>query len=332
MSTHYRWGIMGAGIIARKMADALHATERAELLAVGSKSAERARQFAEEMNVPRAGTYDELLRDPEIDIVYVATTHNYHHANALLALEHGKHVVIEKPITVNAAEAQELIDTARVKGLFLMEALWARFVPSWVRMRKLIREGAIGEVRLIDVSFGKFAPPQFQKRLNDPALAGGATLDIGVYPISFCCYLAGEMPVESSSTARLTSAGVDEFAAYQLSFPSGATAQIATSFNLRMTNRATVYGTRGYIEFSDFPRGDAFTVAIHDGDNDALREERITLDQAENGFVYQVAEVTSCLDQGLLESSIMPAEESRDIMALMDRMRTSWGVVYENDR
>lgn len=323
---------MGAGIIARKMAGALNASERAELRAIGSKSPERAQRFAAEMNVPRAGTYEELLSDPEIDIIYVATTHNFHYENALLAMEHGKHVLIEKPLTVNAAEAQELIDTARAKGLFLMEALWTRFLPSWVRMRELIREGAIGEVRMIDVTFGKFAPPQFQTRLNDPALAGGATLDLGVYPLSFCCYLTGETPTDSTSTARLNSAGVDELAMYELSFPSGASAQIATSFNLRMSNRATVYGTRGYIDFPGFAGGDAFTVAIHNGDNDALEERRINLDQEENGFVYQVAEVTSCLDRGLRESPIMPVDESRAIIALMDGMRAQWGVVYENDR
>lgn len=331
MGTYYRWGILGAGIIARKMAEAIHATDGSELLAVGSKSRDRARRFAEEMNVPRAGDYEALLTDPEIDIVYVATTHNFHHANALLALEHGKHVVIEKPITVNAAEARELIDSARRKGLFLMEAMWSRFLPSWVRMRELIRDGAIGDVRLIDVTFGKFAPPQFEKRLNDPALAGGATLDIGVYPISFACYIAGETPVTSSSTARLNPAGVDELAAYQLSFPTGAAAQIATSFNLRMEDRAAVYGTHGYIVFSDFPGGAEFTVCHHGGDNEACREERVSLEQAQNGFVYQVADVTACLDRGLTESAVMPVEESRDIIALIDGMREQWGVRYAND-
>jgi len=331
MKTGYRWGIMGAGIIARKMAAALAETEGTEALRVGSKDAARARHFAEETGIPRWGDYRDLVTDPEVDIIYVATTHNFHAGNALLAMDHGKHLLIEKPITVTGAEADRLVQTAREKDLFLMEALWTRFLPSWRSMKEVVRSGRIGEVRLIDLTFGKFVPSHFEERLNDPDLAGGASLDLGVYALSFCTWIFGSLPDNLRSTARITPRGVDELATYQLSFPSGGVAQVATGFNLRMSDRATIYGTRGEIEFTGFPGGASFVIARHDGGNEILGTEEITLDQVENGFRYQVEEVTACLDRGARESAIMPPTESAAVIALIDGMRREWGVVYPND-
>ncbi|MFW6362193.1 MAG: Gfo/Idh/MocA family protein [Spirochaetota bacterium] len=332
MQTTYNWGIMGAGIIARKMADALRSTQRATLLRVGSKSPQRAESFARELEVPRYGSYADLLQDPEIDVVYVATTHNFHYENAAAALKHGKHVLIEKPFTVNAAQADRLIALAAEKDLFLMEAIWTRFLPSWKKMREVLQEGLIGKVKYIDLSFGKFAPPQYQARLNDPALAGGATLDMGIYSLSYCCYLLGEIPRSSNSMCTLNSAGVDDFACYQLSFPSGAMAQIATGFNLWMDSRALIYGTEGAVSFHDFSSGDRFTLHSHNGGNEIVTTEDIALEHRENGFAYQVEEVITCLDQGKRESSLISHQETRDIMALMDSIRYSWNLRYEGEK
>jgi predicted dehydrogenase len=328
----YGWGIMGAGIIARKMAEALGQSDRCELLVIGSKSGERAESFAGEWNIPRYGSYEDLLKDPEIDVVYVATTHNFHYANAKMALEYGKHLLVEKPFTIHAGEADELIEIARSRGLFLMEAIWTRFLPSWMKIRELIQAGLIGEVRFIDIVFGKIIPPQFEKRLNDPALAGCATLDLGIYPISFCSYIMGEIPEKSGSMSHPGRLGVDETAAYQLAFSTGAIAQIGTSFSIRMDDRAVIYGTRGIIDFSGFPGGDRFRIRMHDGKDGALREEELILEQEENGFVYEVEEVLSCLDRGAGESAVIPLQESRDLMELMDGMRHSWGLVYPDER
>jgi dihydrodiol dehydrogenase / D-xylose 1-dehydrogenase (NADP) len=332
MKETYRWGIMGAGIIACKLADALRQNNRSELYFVGSKSRERAQFFAREMAVPRWGSYEELISDPLVDIIYVATTHNFHHANAKMALEAGKHLLVEKPFTVNAREADDLVKIASRKGLFLMEAIWTRFLPSWKSIRELLSEGAIGKVGFFDISFGKFVPPEFEKRLNDPALAGGATLDLGIYPLSFCCYMAREIPDKSTSLCRLSSSGVDELASYQLSFPSGPMAQIGTGYNLWMENRAVIYGSQGAVVFPDFVGGDRFTVRIHKGANEIVSEEAVIVQQHENGFIYQVEEVISSLDRGLTESPVIPLKESRDIMELMDRIRRQWGLSYENDR
>lgn len=331
MKKSYGWGIMGAGIIARKMADALKRTERCELVAVGSKSRERAASFAAENGAARHGTYGELLTDPDVDIVYVATTHNFHHGNAMEALKHGKHLLIEKPFTVSAPQADEIIAEAGRRGLFVMEAIWTRFLPSWKKIRELVAGGTIGELRFIDVNFGKFVPPMFERRLNDPALAGGATLDLGIYPLSFCCCMAAEIPETSRSLCRFNSLGVDETASYLLSFPSGAAAQIGTSFNLLMNDRAVIYGTLGMLEFPGFPGGGTITVRMHGGTNDIIRQEEILVDQEENGFVYEVEEVVSCLDRGDVESAVIPLRETRDIMELMDGMRRSWGLVYPDE-
>ena len=331
MHSTYNWGIMGAGIIARKMADALRSNQRSTLLRVGSKSPERAESFARELEVPRHGSYEDLLQDPEIDVVYVATTHNFHYENAAAALNHGKHVLIEKPFTVNAAQADRLIALAAEKNLFLMEAIWTRFLPSWRKMREVLRQGLIGPVKYIDISYGKFAPPQYQLRLNDPALAGGVTLDMGVYPLSYCCYVLGEIPRSSDSMCSFNPDGVDDFACYRMAFPSGAMAQIATGFKLWMDSRATIYGTKGAVTFPGFSGGDRFSLHSHNGGNEILATEEFILEQEENGFVYEVEEVVTCLDQEKKESSLIPLQETRDIMALMDSIRYSWDLRYEGE-
>ena len=329
MEKTYRWGIMGAGIIARKLAGALKQTKNAELYCVGSKSKERAKAFADEQGVPNYGTYNELLTDDSVDIVYVATTHNFHRENALMALKHGKHVLMEKPFTVNAGEAEQVINMAKGKGLFLMEAIWTRFLPAYIKLRELLASGIIGDLRYAEVTFGNFVPPQYENRLKDPALAGGVTLDMGIYPIQFCCYMLNEIPTEIQSLCRFSDRGVDEISSYLFRFPSGAIAQIGTSFALKMENRAALYGTKGYVFLSPFAFGKEFTVYTHDGTNEIKKQETFASDTAENGFVYQVAEVHRCLDSGKTESSVIPLRQTRDIMAVMDKMRADWGLKYE---
>lgn len=323
---------MGAGIIARKMAGALKQTKDAELSFVASKSDERAKAFAREQDVPRYGSYEELVKDDSIDIVYVATTHNFHRENAGLALEHGKHVLVEKAFTVNAREADELIKLAGKKRVFLMEAIWTRFLPSYVKLRSLLNAGIIGDLRYVDITFGNFVLPKFEKRLKDPALAGGVTLDMGIYPIQFCCYMLKELPADIKSMCRFSDRHIDELATYQFRFPSGAVAQIGTSFALKMENRAVLYGTKGYIVFTRFGMGNEFTVYTHNGTNEIEKQETFEVEMAENGFVYQVEEVHRCLRSGLTESPVIPLKETRQIMAVMDTMRAQWGLKYEFEK
>jgi dihydrodiol dehydrogenase / D-xylose 1-dehydrogenase (NADP) len=332
MARNYKWGIMGAGVIARKMAGALRQEKDAELCFVASKSDERAKTFAQEQDVPGYGSYEELVNDSSIDIIYVATTHNFHRENARMAMEHGKHVLIEKPFTVNAGETDDLISLAKEKNVFLMEAIWTRFLPSYVKLKSLLDTGSIGDVRHLDVSFGNYALPQYEGRLKDPALAGGVTLDMGIYPISFCCYMLNEIPVDIQSMCRFSDRGVDEVASYQFRFPSGAIAQIRASFALKMENRAALFGTKGYVLFPGFCAGDEFTVFTHNGTNEIQNQEAIHMDREENGFIYQVQEVQRCLEAGQTESSVITLKETREIMAVMDSMRTEWGLKYDFEK
>lgn len=322
------WGIIGAGIIAEKLADAVRNQEQSRLAAVASKSPERAQSFASKFDIPKALSYDEIVADPEVDIIYVATTHNYHYENAKLALNAGKPVLMEKPFTVNAAEAAELVQIARDKGLFLMEAIWVRFLPSLIKLKELLAAGAIGEVKQLVATFGNFVPPHFEERLKNPDLAGGVTLDMGIYPISFTSYVLGEVPQEIRSLARFSERGVDELANYLFRFPSGCMAQISTSFTLKMESAIRIYGSTGYIECTPFPTASGIRIHRHGGTNEISSSEELHIEQAENGFIYQVAESVRCLNEGLIESPIIPLDETVALMGVMDGMRKEWGFRY----
>lgn len=323
-----RWGIIGAGNIAKKLANAVILDESSELVAVASKSLGRSQPFARDYHIDACESYEALVARDDVDVVYVATTHNFHYENTRLALSHGKHVLVEKPFTVNAKEAQALVDLARERGLFLMEAIWVRNLPSMVRLKEVIKSGAIGEVRLFNLSFGGIAPPQYIERLTRPELAGGVTLDMGIYPITFINFLLGELPQESHSFCRFAASGVDELATYAFKYPSGCLANVNTSFNLLTKSEAMIYGTQGFIDFPAFQQGESFTVHIHNGTRDIATTETISSVNHENGFIYQVAEVAKQVKAGELESEIIPLAETVATMQLMDSMRAQWGLKY----
>ncbi|MEE9190018.1 MAG: Gfo/Idh/MocA family oxidoreductase [Candidatus Neomarinimicrobiota bacterium] len=323
-----KWGIIGAGNIAKVMANALKITPNSRLCAVASKTPSRARMFVNEYGVEHAYTYQEIVNSREIDVIYVATTHNFHFDNARLALEHGKHVLIEKSFTVNAKEARELVRIARERNLFLMEAMWVRFLPSLKLLKNKIQNHEIGEVKVFNISFGGFVSPEYEKRLIDPALAGGVTLDMGIYPISFVCYLLGELPIDIKSMTRFSDLGVDEISNYMFRFPAGCLANISTSYNLKMRNEAKIYGSKGFIEFPQFGAGERFTIFKHEGTNKIKDTIEILENNHSNGFIYQVEEVVRCIQEGKLESKIMPLNETIGIMEVMDKMRGEWGFSY----
>jgi len=323
-----KWGIIGAGNIADKMANALKITPNNQLYAVASKTPSKAIIFADKNSVENVYSYEEIVNNSEIDIIYVATTHNFHFDNAKLALEHGKHVLIEKPFTINAKQARELVRIAREKNLFLMEAIWTRFLPSIKMLKKKITNHEIGDVKQINISFGVFVEPKYEKRLKDPALAGGVTLDMGIYPISFVCYLLGELPLKIKSMTRFSDLGVDEVSNYIFQFPSGCLTNICTSYNLKMANVANVYGTNGFITFSQFPAGQQFTIYKHEGKNNITDKIDVLENNHNNGFIYQVEEVARCIREGKPESKIIPLNETISIMEVMDKIREEWGFIY----
>ena len=323
-----KWGIIGVGNIANKMADALKLTPNNQLYAVASKTPSKARVFADKYGVENVYSYQEIVNSREIDIIYVATTHNFHFDNAKLALNHGKHVLIEKAFTVNANEARELVRIAQEKSLFLMEAIWTRFLPSVKLLKEKIRNHEIGDVKQINIAYGGFVGPDYEKRLRDPALAGGVTLDMGIYAISFACYLLGELPTDIKSMTRFGDMGADEISNYMFRFPSKCLTNISTSYNLKMTNEAIIYGTKGFITFPEFSAGQRFTIFKHEGTNIIKDTIDVLEKNHDNGFIYQVEEVARCIREGKLESNIIPLKETIGIIKIMDKMREEWGFIY----
>lgn len=323
-----KWGILGAGHIAHKLAEAVIATAGVELVAVASNTPGKAQLFASKYGIDAYENYPELAERRDIDVIYVATTHNFHYENTLLALKCGKHVLVEKPFTVNAKQARGLIQLAREEKLFLMEAIWVRFLPSIRKLKTLIQSGVIGDIRHMDISFGGYTQAKYMGRLMDPNLAGGVTLDMGIYPITFANFLLGELPLDVRSFCVISETGVDELATYQFKYSSNCLVSIGLSFNLLTKNQALIYGTKGYIEFPYFQQGSSFTVFTHNGTSEIASQNTVTETHHDNGFVYQVIEVAECIRAGKLESPSIPLEETCATMALMDSMRASWGLKY----
>jgi predicted dehydrogenase len=252
MERPIRWGILGTGAIARKFAADLLRLPGAELAAVGSRTTEAAERFGAEFAIPRRhGSYAGLAADPEVDVVYVATTNQLHREEALLCLDHGKAVLCEKPFALNLAEAEAMAARARHRGLFLMEAMWTRFFPAIGRLEELLQEGAIGELRQLDARFGFRAPAEPHGRLFDPALGGGALLDVGVYPVALAQLLFGREPARIAALAHHGPTGVDEQAGILCLYDRGELATLACAIRTQARNEAALYGTSGMIRLPD---------------------------------------------------------------------------------
>ncbi len=322
------WGILSTARIAHKLAEAVQKTEGCELVAVGSRTPESANAFGDKFNIARRyGSYEALVADPDVDVIYIATPHPFHMNGALLAIDAGKAVLVEKPFTMNAPEAQRVIEAARAKGVFLMEAMWTRFLPIIARTRDLIRSGAIGEPRLVQVDLGFFAPYNPKDRLFAPELGGGALLDVGVYTTSFVSMILGT-PQRIESFARLGETGVDEENITILQYANGAMASMFSATRLATPQEATICGTDGTLRVNrHFYSGDTLTLIPRDsgGRGINVRETRIITEETDpNGFVYQVQEVNTCLRMGKMESDVMPLDETLSVMQTLDRIMARW--------
>src|SRR5690606_18305558 len=247
MAEKIRWGILGTGNIARQFARGLAVLPDAQLLAVGSRSQASADAFGDMFSVKRRYTsYEALANDPDIDAVYVGTPHVFHKENTLLCLRHGKAVLCEKPFAIHANEAQEMIDFAREHKVFLMEAMWTRYMPSFVHLRELLAQRVIGDVRMIHSDFGFRARFNPEHRLFKPELGGGALLDVGIYPVSLASMVLGQ-PERIASLAHLGETGVDENTAMLLGYPDGALAVLSTAIRTSTPHVAILNGTEGRI-------------------------------------------------------------------------------------
>ena len=323
MTNKFKWGIMGPGRISHTFAQGIEVIEDAEVYAVASTNLERAAAFATQYGAPKACTYEVLVNDPAVDAVYIGTTHNFHLQNALLCLEAGKPVLCEKPLTVNATQAKKLIDTAQEKNVFLMEAVWTRYLPIYQVVRKWLDEGRIGKVRLMDSTFGFNFTPDPNDRWLNLELAGGTLLDMGIYPISVTQWVMGQNPISFSAQAILSETGADELTAGLLKFENGAISQFSSNFVSNNGNEFSIYGTKGYIHIhAMYWAGQKATLVTEDQELTVSKPFRAT------GFEYETEEAMYCIRNGLLESPGITHAQTLDNMELMDKIREEIGVKY----
>jgi predicted dehydrogenase len=322
-----RWGIAGPGRIAEKVVEDLVHVPDAVVTAVGSRSIDRARAFAQRHQLPRAhGSYAELLRDPEIDAVYIATPHPQHHAVALAGIAAGKALLIEKTFTATVAGAEEIVNAARQQGVFVMEAMWTRFQPAIVTARRLIDEGVIGEVRQVQADLGVDRPYDPADRLFDRAQGGGAMLDLGVYVVSLAQYFLGT-PERVEVSGSLAPTGVDAEVGLLLAYEDGKAASLLTSLRHATPGAARIHGTGGWIEIP--PR-------FHHPNRIVLRRrgaepEEIVAPATGTGYGHEFIEVGQCLRAGRLESDVMPLADTLAVQRILNSACKRLGVLHRED-
>ena len=328
-----RWGVVATGRIAHRVTRDLARLEGAELYAVSSRSEGSARAFAEEHGFaasyhdnPSGSGYQQLFEDPGVDVVYVATPHAQHFEVVRAALEAGKHVLCEKPFTINASEARELVQLAGERSLFLMEAVWTRFLPATRRALEIIRSGGIGTVRWVQADLGFPAAYDPTDRLWDPAAGGGALLDLAVYPLTWAVAALG-FPAGLTAQGHLNQDGVDVQNTLALEYPEGAAAQLTSSLQSAGPGTATISGTAGWIRTgSPLYNPRKLDICGQDG---TIRVEEFH-EEAE-GFIHELRETARCIRAGLQESPLMPWAETVQMMGLLDQAREQLGLHYAND-
>ncbi|HEY8534013.1 MAG TPA: Gfo/Idh/MocA family oxidoreductase [Micromonospora sp.] len=319
-----RWGILATGSIASKFVEDLRLVPEAEVLAVGSRTAERARAFADRFGIPRAyGSWAELAADDDLDVIYVATPHSAHYEAALTCLDAGRAVLCEKPFTLDRATSLALIETARARDVFLMEAMWMRCHPLIRRVVELVADGAIGEVTTVRADFGLAGPFPPEHRLRARALGGGALLDLGIYPVSLAHLLLGA-PDEIRAWATL-SGGVDENTGVLFGYASGAIAALTCGIVGETPTTATITGTRGRIELPA-PFFCPSQVILH---RHGAEPETFALARQGWGYQFEAIEVQRCLAAGLRESPLVPHAATLEVMGLLDAIRAQIGVSYD---
>lgn len=327
MDAQVRWGILGAGGIAATVGADVAASAGSAVVAVGARSFARARRLADELGAPRAyGSYDELVADPEVDVVYVATTHAQHHATALAALRAGKPVLVEKPIALNARQGRQIAAAAAERNLLCLEGMWTRLNPAVRRLAEIVASGEIGDLRAVRIDLSHVFDYHPKHRMFDPEVGGGALLDLGVYPAALAWLLLGRPDgVEAAATKAPT--GVDAAASMLWTYADGRFAQLTCSAVSDAGSTATVVGTRGWIEAAGMVfRTEELTVCTAAGS----RTERHPLPPG-NGYGLEVAEVERCLAAGATDSVDMPLADSLGVLEVLDEVRRQVGVRYPGE-
>ncbi len=327
MTKAIRWGILATGWIAELFVKDLMLTGHT-VTAVGSRSQSSADRFAKTFGIATAhGSYAALAADPNVDIIYIATPHPQHFAAAILALNAGKHILVEKAFTLNAGEAAQIVSLAETKGLVVLEAMWTRFLPHMCRIREIIAAGTIGQVRSLTADHRQKLPEDPNHRLNALDLGGGALLDLGIYPISFAWDILGQ-PESIKALATFRQTGADAQVATIFHYTSGAIATTLSSSDSAGPNRASVVGTKGRIDI-DRVWYSPTTFRVYDNDNTVV--EAFDTPVAGRGMQFQAEECERLITSGQLTSTIMPPSQSVQIMQTLDEIRTQIGLRYPSE-
>lgn len=327
--TPIRWGILACGGIARKFADDLAFVKDGYLAAVSSRDISRAKEFASHYgpDIKCFGSYEAMLSSGEIDVVYIASPHGLHHEHTLLCLNAGIPVLCEKAFAINSKQVAEMIQTARDKKIFLMEALWTRFHPSIVKLQEILASGVIGDIIHLAADFGFQAPYDAEARWFNPALTGGSLLDIGIYPLFISKFVLGN-PLEMKATGVMAPSGVDMNTSIALKYSSGATATLFSTFATKTDTTCEIHGTKGKIHMhSRFHETKGITVTIHETEQETFYEtERLGW-----GYSYEAEAVQADLRAGRIENTLMTHAFSTELMALLDEIRSQIGLKYPNE-
>jgi len=325
MSKTYNWAILGCGKIARKFASDLKTLPYARLYAAASRSIENAQAFTDEIGFEKAyGRYEEMVNDPQVDVVYIASPHSHHFEHALLCLNHQKAVLCEKAFAMNSKQVNLMIEASRKNNTFLMEAFWTRFQPSFQRAMEIVRSGELGALKALRSDFSFNADYNPEKRLYNVNLGGGSLLDIGIYPI-FMSLMAFGKPAEIKTLATFCPTGAEETILMSFKYPMGETASLVSSFASHSSTTTEFCFENGFFRLNRrFNTPTSITYW-----KNWEEEKLITFEKgAGSGYELEAAHVMECLDAGKTESDMMPLSLSSDLMEIMDRVRKDAGIVF----
>lgn len=328
MQIFINWGILAPGRIAHKFAQDLKQAAGAKLLAVGSRSLQRARDFANEYGAPHAfGSYEALLECPELNVVYIASPHTAHFEHTMMCLEKGIGVLCEKPFAMNTAQVRKMADCARANKVFLMEAMWTRFIPCFEEAMRLVNDGYIGATKTIRANFGFKANFPPEHRVFNPALGGGSLLDVGIYPLFLATWLWGK-PTKIKATAVMSNLGADDSCAMILEYPDNRLAILDCSLVVKTEIEAYIYGETGTLHLHNrFLNPQDISISFYEKSS-----EQIHLPLTGHGYYHEILEVNECLRNGKSESAKLPLDFSILLMETLDWVRKEAGIVYPTDQ
>lgn len=323
MTKKIKWGIIGPGKIANKFAADLAISNDSVLYGVASRDLDKAKAFGDKYGATKYySSYEQLAEDPEIDVIYIATPHVFHYENTMMCLKKGKAVLCEKPMGINANQVEEMLQEAAKQQVFLMEAIWTRFIPATEKMLALLEQNAIGDVLFVHADFGFKGDGNPEGRLLNKKLGGGSLLDIGIYPIYLSLLVLG-LPTEIKALARMTATEVDSYCSMLFNYSNDSKAILESTIEAKTPTEACIYGTEGTIKLhSRFHHANKITLTKNGED------EVFNIGYEGNGYFHEIEEVNNCLIQGLTQSSKLPLRLSLDLIKIIDRVKNEIGLNY----